>query len=66
MATNYLGLGQCNIVPHGVIGTKIKIKPEKKVLKSGNPIPYFEVAESEYNAGFKELGGILDNTNVLC
>ena len=55
MATKELGLGQYTIVSHGVIGTSNKIRPKKRVLKSGNPIPYFEVAESDYHGGFSQF-----------
>ena len=48
------------------IGTRNKIRPTKRVPKSGNPIPYFEVAESEYHGGLMELGGIFETITILC
>ena len=65
MATNLLGLGQYTIVSHVVIGTRNKIRPKKRVLKSGNPIPYFEVAESEYHGGFTQFRGTFEKIIVL-
>ena len=65
MATNYLGLVQYNIVSHGVIGTRNKIRPKERVLKWGNPIPYFEVVESEYHGSFMQLGGTFEKITIL-
>ena len=42
--------GQKNITSHGVIGTRNKSRPKKRVLKSSNPISYFEVTESKNTA----------------
>ena len=53
------------MVLHSVISDRDKIKPKKRVLNWVNPIPYFEVVESECHGGFTQLGGIFEKITIL-